>query len=101
MTKDMFACIFTYSWFTSGFCFYPRVPHLPDTEGGTIAAVLRPFSPTRVGPLSSLEGVSGRTQKRLPPSEIWEQFRNTICSLLALLGLSAGPFTTQIPKADQ
>lgn len=52
-------------------------------------------------PLSALARVGGRAQRRLPSSEIWGQFRNTVCSLLALLGLSPGPLTTQTPKADQ
>lgn len=42
------------------------------------------------GLLSSLGGVDGRTQRRLPSSENWRHFRNTTFPLLSLLGLSSG-----------
>lgn len=69
----------------------------PDTEGGPKAEVFPLFSPIRCWP----SFIAGRTERRLPRSEIWGHFRHTTCSLLALPGLSSGLLTAQNPKADQ
>lgn len=99
--KNNKTCLHAYSHIVSSPVDSVSIPGFhtyPDTEGGPMAAVLPPFSPPDAVLLSSL---AGRTQRRLPSSEIWGQFRNTICFFLAFLGLSSGLFTIQTPEADQ